>query len=152
MIDSVHPRAHLPRHSRKARKAAAAGLLGLAFLSMVAFIAHIAKNQSPDSPLFGNNPLESTLGLVWITSGLLAMLLREKAAFSNSPVGPYLWRDLNGFCNPSVVRYCCQPVAVKTGPTRKAEAEAGPLPDSRVVPHLEDRRSLLPATSFTLFP
>ncbi len=78
MIDSVHPRAHLPRHSRKARKAAAAGLLGLAFLSMVAFIAHIAKNQSPDSPLFGNNPLESTLGLVWITSGLLAMLLARR--------------------------------------------------------------------------
>jgi hypothetical protein len=78
VIDSVHPTAHHPRHSRKARTAVAAGLLGLAFLSMVAFIGHMAKNQAPDSPLFANNALESSLGLVWITSGLLAMILARR--------------------------------------------------------------------------
>jgi hypothetical protein len=61
-----------------AQTTVAACLLGIALISLLGFVVHIAQNHSPGKRLWnGNDSLESTLGLAWFASGLLAMMMSK---------------------------------------------------------------------------
>jgi len=70
--------------SHGGRTALAACLLFVGFLSFIGLVAHIAKTFAGDHRWHGNDPdpLGSTLGLVWLASSSLAMLVSR---FLRSP-------------------------------------------------------------------